>query len=758
MKTIVIQPPLVQLNTAYPSGAYLVSFFRSLSVESKWFDLSIELFHRIFCAEGLKRLFELTADRALQLADKALDEGNETAAENLRRYISQKDAWIEWIDTITSVLADGSPRSSREACHKFVFSPHVPRGMRTERRLSQLDRMPSTDDARFLASMELADLADYITAVFDSGFSLVRYGESVTISEAAFDSIEKGADAPVLKEFYAPLLKEKFGPQSSVYEKIRNSEEKCLVCISVPFAGTFAAALHTGRFFKDTFGDKVFVFFGGGFVNTELRDCREKALLRYTDAICYDRGYGSYKAFIDEGFCSRDYDKTPLYKIRIFAKEKDGTTSVIDPVEHDTKAEQYENEMTASVMPDFSDINTSNYPRMIDDVNPMQRMWSDGTWLKAYMAHGCYWHKCAFCDVNLDYVSGYRMTCTDRLFDSLNTQAQKHGVYGIHFVDEAMPPVSMKRFAHLNAAQGNSLSWWGNVRFEKVYNRDTADFLSFGGLTGVSGGIEIATGKGLDHIHKGTDIDSIVGACCAFKEAGILVHAYMIYGYWQESDQDTIDSMETLRQFFEAGLLDSCFWHKFTLTRHSRIYSEYKQGLYPELKVIEDKSAGIFARNGLHFRGEKNSEKFRGALNFALESWMHGEGLEKRVNKWFDFATPKPTVPLDYIKKAIERYEQKRDAAYNAPLNPQKNFWLGGTITPCCHNRYLEWYYMGEPFRIECTALKGFGTVQKLNGLLCSLSPRNKNDESVKELQEAIKNPAAKRLMQSLRGRGLVQI
>ena len=294
MKTLVIQPPLVQLNTAYPSGAYLVSFFRSLSVESKWFDLSIELFHRIFCAEGLKRLFELTADRALQLADKALDEGNETAAENLRRYISQKDAWIEWIDTITSVLADGSPRSSREACHKFVFSPHVPRGMRTERRLSQLDRMPSTDDARFLASMELADLADYITAVFDSGFSLVRYGESVTISEAAFDSIEKGADAPVLKEFYAPLLKEKFGPQSSVYEKIRNSEEKCLVCISVPFAGTFAAALHTGRFFKDTFGDKVFVFFGGGFVNTELRDCREKALLRYTDAICYDRGYGFY--------------------------------------------------------------------------------------------------------------------------------------------------------------------------------------------------------------------------------------------------------------------------------------------------------------------------------------------------------------------------------------------------------------------------------------------------------------------------------
>ena len=97
------------------------------------------------------------------------------------------------------------------------------------------------------------------------------------------------------------------------------------------------------------------------------------------------------------------------------------------------------------------------------------------------------------------------------------------------------------------------MTFWGNIRFEKTFSRDIADFLAYGGLIGVSAGLESATGNGLTKIHKGTDLDSIVSACCAFKEAGILVHAYMIYGYWNETPLDLINSMETLRQFYDNG-------------------------------------------------------------------------------------------------------------------------------------------------------------------------------------------------------------
>ena len=724
MNILILQPPIVQLNTAYPSGAYLSAFFKSLGHKTRWLDLSLELYYEIFSRAGLTKLFFLCSENALKLADKAEQAGDEATAFNLRRYVAQKDLWINWIDFITAILRPGrhdSFSSGYENAHRFVFGAHVPRGSRMENYLANLNHDLTTDDARSLASFALADLADFIAVAFDKNFSLVRYAESLTVSESSFADVEKGADSPILKEFYLPLLQRLFmeGEKgkslplataafaSSATPSAgtpRNAPEKLLVLISIPFAGTFAAALATGRFFKTHFGDSVYVSFGGGFVNTELRDTNERKLVDYCDAICYDRGYASYKELIDN---KNDFDKLipPIYKFRQFIKLTDGSISVVEPLSDETSEEYkralvYEKEITMSLIPDFSDIDFSQYPRLIDDTNPMHRLWSDGSWIKAYMAHGCYWHKCAFCDVTLDYVKGYCPTNVSKLYQGLLAQCKEKGVYGIHFVDEAMPPAMMIQFARENIAHGSPITWWGNVRFEKSFTRDVADFLAYGGLIGVSAGLESATGNGLNAIHKGTDLESIVGACCAFKEAGILVHAYMIYGYWWEKEQDLINSMETLRQFYANGLLDSCFWHKFVLTRHSRVYKEWTEGKIQDLKPIdpqEKQNAPLFAKNGLHFEGEKKSQKYGAFLDYSLNQWMHGEDLEKPVQKWFDFQVVRPSVPKDFIEKIIEKYETKRDEIFKKPLPQDKSkiFWLGGEKIPLANGR-IGWFYMGE--------------------------------------------------------------
>jgi len=724
MNILILQPPIVQLNTAYPSGAYLSAFFKSLGHKTRWLDLSLELYYEIFSRAGLTKLFSLCSESALKLADKAEQAGDEATAFNLRRYVAQKDLWINWIDFITAILRPGrhdSFYSGYENAHRFVFGAHVPRGSRMEKYLANLNHDLTTDDARSLASFALADLADFIAVAFDKNFSLVRYAESLTVSESSFADVEKGADSPILKEFYLPLLQRLFmeGEKgkslplataafaSSATPSAgtpRNTPEKLLVLISIPFAGTFAAALATGRFFKTHFGDSVYVSFGGGFVNTELRDTNERKLVDYCDAICYDRGYASYKKLIDN---ENDFDKliSPIYKFRQFIKLTNGSISVVEPLSDETSEEYkralvYEKEITMSLIPDFSDIDFSQYPRLIDDTNPMHRLWSDGSWIKAYMAHGCYWHKCAFCDVTLDYVKGYCPTNVSKLYQGLLAQCREKGVYGIHFVDEAMPPAMMIAFARENIAHGSPITWWGNVRFEKSFTRDVADFLAYGGLIGVSAGLESATGNGLAAIHKGTDLESIVGACCAFKEAGILVHAYMIYGYWWEEELDLINSMETLRQFYVNGLLDSCFWHKFVLTRHSRVYKEWTEGKIPDLKPIdpqEKQNAPLFAKNGLHFEGEKKSQKYGAFLDYSLNQWMHGEDLEKPVQKWFDFQVVRPSVPKDFIEKIIEKYEAKRDENFKKPLPQDKSkiFWLGGEKIPLANGR-IGWFYMGE--------------------------------------------------------------
>ncbi len=747
MKAVTIIPPLVQLNAPYPSGAYLTSFFKSEGLDAVWADLSIELFYQIFCRKGLKRLFEISGARALELADRAEKDGDDNTAFNLRRYIATKSNWIEWIDFITAVLSGGG---AREKEHQFLYSPFAPRGQRMEDFLAGIvdsGREPSVDDVRFLCSYALADLADYITAAFDPNFSLIRYAEHLTVDERSFSELEKELDSPVLEHFYKPVLE--------THPVIVGLDPTIsLICISIPFAGTFIPALYTARFLKQKYGDKVFICIGGGFVNTELRDAREPALGKYIDAISYDRGYGSYHELIKLGTSNSLSLSGSLFKMRLFLKQG-AAPKILDPLWTSDELEEFEATVTPKIIPDYTDIDFTRYLRVCDDANSMHRLWTDGAWIKAYLAHGCYWHRCAFCDTNLDYVCGYKPVNTEALYDGLLKTAREKNIWGVHFVDEAMPPAALKKFALQNARAGNPLYFWGNIRFEKAFTKDFAAFLSYCGLGGVSAGIEVATGSGLKYINKGTDISSIINACAAFKEAGILIHAYMIYGFWYDTPQTIIDSMETLRQFFEAGLLDSSFWHKFVLTRNSTVYTEWKEGRQPDLQPIEAKGGAqkgkLFANNNLHFKGEGAYEKFGRPLEAALDAWMHGQALEKKVTRWFDFALPSPTIPRDFVDRQIQKYE-KQNSERAQSLTPEKVsglYWLGGT--PVRAGKEYRWIYLMEEQTAAATTFK-----QIEQGLLQGLAPEATEAARAAALKKLEQDTSLLPALKNFFGRGLV--
>ena len=790
MKVITITPPVVQFNTPYPSGAYLTSFFKLQNCDAAWYDLNIRLFYEIFSAQGLRKLFELSEKNALKLAEEAELKGEDNTTFNLRRYINQKDAWIEWIDFITAVLSGGG---AREKEHQFLYSPFAPRGSRMENYLAGIaenGREPTVDDMRFLCTFALADLSDYITVAFDPQFSLVRYAESLAVDTRSFADFESQIDSPVMEHFYKPVLDKLFQelPAASGGRAFRCSADapaaslaslspvaasgaaqapkpdSLLICISVPFAGTFLPALYTARYIKEQFGSSAFVCIGGGFVNTELREAREQALAKYIDAISYDRGYGSYHALLNTVVepveTSAESENKSLYKLRLFTTQPDGLVKITEPLWQDPAFEKYENEVTAKIIPDYSDIDFKIYPRMCDDANAMHRIWTDGSWIKAYLAHGCYWHRCAFCDTSLDYVCGYKPTDIEPLYKGLLKTARAKGVYGIHFVDEALPPVALKKFALLNARAGNPLYFWGNVRFEKTFTKDLAAFLSYCGLGGVSAGIESATGTGLESINKGTDIASITRACCAFKEAGILVHAYMIYGFWNDTPQSIIDSMETLRQFFEAGLLDSAFWHKFVLTRNSTVYNQWQKEGTLNL-VSSEEASSAFARNNLHFKGEEKFNKFGAPLETALNCWMHGDRLDQHVNKWFDFQLPKPTVPRNFINTQIEEYERINNSRSEKINEKNLNnlWWLGGKPLLCSaggknvNQKEYRWLYLLEE---ESVSADPNSNMKDLMPLLISLRPEASEAERSRALAEISKNQKFIKQLKKLHGHGLV--
>lgn len=780
LNTLIIQPPLVQLNTPYPSGAYLLDFFNSLYEEKnvkgrvEWFDLSNSFFHKIFCKHGIAHIFNSTFEKALKLSSQYESQGDDNTAFHLRRFISQKEFWINWIDEIIAIVCSSNSKiSGREFAHEFIRSAHVPRGMRVENFLSNLNRDVSTDDAQILSSLALADLADYVTMVYDQNFALIRYAEHLATSTAEFSETIEGLKAPSLNDFYKPLLLEKIASYKN---------EPTLYCISVPFPGCFESALFSADLIRKECGDNAIIIFGGGYVNTELREISEKGIFDYCHILSYDKGYGSYIRLFDEfknAACGIEdekqcfnlkeafesiFDSRRFYN---FSYLKNG--SVIIPLEKEN--EEYkvlykkEHEYIRKITPDYSHIDFTKYPRLADDTNPMHRIWNDGAWLKAYIAHGCYWHRCAFCDTTLDYVKDYCLTDINSLYDSLCVQAEKTGVHGIHFVDEACPPVALQNFALKNMAVKSSnkipLTYWGNIRFEKTFDRDLADLLSAGGLTAVSAGIEIATGNGLSAVNKGTDMENIVNACCAFKEAGILIHSYMIFGFWSQSVQDLIDSMETLRQLFEAGLLDSAFWHKFTLTLHSTVYEEYKKGKYPELKILPQKKTQ-FAKNDLHFEGEEKSEKFSAPLNAALELWMHGEKLSKPVESYFPFKMPKPSIAKDYIASLIAKYEENRDRKFHKipeQGSKEKLVWLGGVplLLDSSDKSKMQicWSYMGELLYADIEKSK----VHEVANVLETISAKNYDSfDKDKFSAERIYSVLGKKLYKELRGKGLCSL
>ena len=939
MNVIIIQPPMMQLNSPYPSGAYLSAFFKRLCSSStsasntsgkiSWYDLSIELFHSVFSREGLSRIFTLSENKALSLADRAENAGDDGTAFNLRRYVSQAESWCSWIEPVKSILC-GCCGSGREICHEFVRSAHVPRGQRMENYLSSLNRDVSADDAQFLAGLALADLSDYITAVFDENFALIRYAESLAAGDAPFDEIEKAADAPVMKEFYAPLVEKLI---SGLHAELCSTKQKTLFLISVPFAGVFSPALATCRIIRRIFADDAVISIGGGYVNTALRSVSDERIFSYTDYLSYDRGYAFYEALLGGSLKKETVPAATKLEVPVGAGLgfDAGSRILYMPPDESLKNEET---LTRTLVPDYQDADFSKYLRVADDVNPMHRIWSDGAWMKAFLAYGCYWHRCAFCDTSLDYVRCYKPVETERLFSGLLAQAEAKGVYGIHFVDEAAPPVLLKKFALLNCAggvfddggtssaggsayesclsdaggsalsgdsqnesgsaftggspnagnfalscgaanssnstftggsttasnsalegapansscpaftggasnssnfaftgvspnAGNSalsggtsnssnstftggsttsscsalscgsanssnsalsgapansslsaftsspyprnarrLSFWGNIRFEKAFTRDMADILAYGGLTGVSGGIEIASESGLADVNKGINVENLVAACAAFKEAGILVHAYMIYGFYNETPQMLIDSAETLRQLYKAGLVDSSFWHKFTLTEHSEVFSKWKKGLCPDLNPEfpgDDAKDGRkpFAEYGLHFKGENRSEKYGQPLMLALEAWMHGESLDKPVQKWFPFAMPKPSVPPDFIDRAVTKYEKSRDAAFAEKVPPEASlrqdyYWLGGKpfVLSAAGGKAFQlcWSYMGELLYADFPGGTKREEAQLTADFLWSMNPKNHQREC------GCKIPAVfGKIFRQIRGRGLAK-
>ncbi|MFT3753713.1 MAG: radical SAM protein [Paludibacter sp.] len=177
------------------------------------------------------------------------------------------------------------------------------------------------------------------------------------------------------------------------------------------------------------------------------------------------------------------------------------------------------------------------------------------------------------------------------------------------------------------------MSYWTNVRFEKSFTPELCYLMAQSGCIAISGGLEVASPRILKLINKGITIETARESMKNFTEAGIMTHAYLMYGFPTQTARETIDSLEVVRGLFEEGYIQSAFWHRYAMTAHS------PSGQQPEsvgAKSLQTAS-NPFANNEIPFSTspEIDLDYYGKGLNLATYNYMQGAGYDVEVKKWF---------------------------------------------------------------------------------------------------------------------------
>lgn len=687
-RVLLVTPPFTQLNTPYPATAYLKGFLNTKKIAAYQADLGIEVILRLFSKNGLQQLFNQLNESDISLSDNAY------------RIFSLRDDYLHTIEPVIRFLQHKNPTLAHAICDR-TYLPEASRFAELEDLEWAFGTMGTHDKARHLATLYLEDLGDLIKETTDEHFGFSRYAERL------------GRTATHFNELHQSLLQQN-SLVSNVLWQLLDEKIKLftptLLGLSVPFPGNLFAAFKCAQFIKQKH-PHIKVVLGGGYANTELRSLQDPRVFDYVDYVSLDDGEASLYFLLEylEGKRTQENLK------RIFLYDNDKVIYCNGATENDVPQKD-------TGTPDYSDLPLSEYLSVIEIVNPMHRLWSDGRWNKLTLAHGCYWGKCSFCDITLAYIKNYEPLTASLLCDRIETIIAQTGQNGFHFVDEAAPPKLMRELALEILRRKLTVVWWTNIRFEKTFTADLARLLKASGCIAVSGGLEVASDRLLELMNKGVTVAQVARVADGFTRAGIMVHAYLMYGFPTQTAQETIDALEMVRQLFENGVLQSGFWHRFAMTSHAPI------GIAPEKFAVQKTGPdfGGFADNDLYHEDPSGTDHdlFAEGLRKSLFNYMHGVGFSFALQKWFDMPVPKTKIPTRHIENCLHQKEQDAEKE-NALV-----VWLGNAPVPIENG--LGFFDKSKDWAIAVTVAEA----EWLCELLPQLSVNNNKPLTLKQVRE----------------------
>lgn len=631
MKVLLITPPMTQLNTPYPATAYLTGFLKQQGYTVTQRDLAIDLLLDIFSRQGLEKLLD-------QLETNFASIDDEDLPDSVYNFLANYAQYYQCIDGVIHFLQGKDPSLALRIA-KRSFLPEGPQfeslAQMEEMNIEVLEQafglLGVQDKAKYLATLFINDIATVITEGIDPNFEVSRYAERLAASNPSFDDLYNTLHAP--EPSYTELLIEQ------LLQQYIDQEAPTVLGISVPFPGNMLGALQAAKYCKQ-YAPDIKVVLGGGFINTELRALKEPRIFETIDYICLDDGERPLLTLLE--YFKGDRQREEL--LRTYYLQAGQVVFNAQSTLHDIAQKEVGT-------PSYEGLPIGKYLSLCEVLNPMHRIWSDGRWNKITIAHGCYWAKCSFCDISLDYIGKYDDAGADITVQRIQTLIAETGQTGFHFVDEAAPPKALFALAKKLIEQDIVITWWGNIRFEKTFTAEKCQLLADSGCIAVSGGLEVVSDRLLTLMQKGVSVAQVAKITKAFTDAGVLVHAYLMYGFPSQTEQETVDALEYVRQLMFNGCIHSTYWHRFAATIHSPV------GLNPEqygIELIANKNV-LFAENDVDYIDsvQTDHDLLGIGLKKALYNYMHNMGFEYPVSFWFDEQVSETRIEEDYIARCL---------------------------------------------------------------------------------------------------------
>jgi hypothetical protein len=589
---------MTEMASPYPATAYLSATLKSAGHIVDQADLSLELALDLFTADGLSEIAEQARRQkrpgeATKFFLEAFEQYRDSI-DGVIRFLQGKDPSLALRIVNRSLLPEGT---------RFFEIRKNPDLLQTH-----FGALGLQDQAKYFATVYLEELADVIRDAVDPRFEFSRYGEKLASSQTSFTTLYKSLQLETLID--RRMIK--------LFDRRVRTFAPDLIGFSVPFPGNLYSALRMGRHARQKF-PAVKTVAGGGFVNTELRGLADKRFFEFIDYLTLDDGERPLLNLIAHLENKGELLRTRHMRAGRIAESKPGS----DPSFKTLPA------------PDYSGLPLDRYLSLLPIPNPMHRLWAGFRWNKMILAHGCYWKRCSFCDVNLDYIGRFEPQKVENLVAQIESIAARTGSSGFHFVDEAAPPALLKALSEELIRRKIKITWWGNLRFDKQFTPELAALMAEAGCVAVTGGLEVANDRLLKLMNKGVTVAQVRSVCKGFKRAGIYVHAYLMYGFPSQTQSETVQSLEIVRRMFRDGCLDSAHWHRFLATAHSPVARE-PQKFGVELQWPKPPKAGLFAEYAIPFRdsAKVDHDQLGHGLQRALYNYMHGVGLDREASSW----------------------------------------------------------------------------------------------------------------------------